>query len=105
MPDRADIGSDDAWTEAMDFLGRGLPFHAHEIFEQRWKCCPTDERDTWQALAQWGAALTHQARGNEIGQRRIASRSRERLEEAREKGGVPPIVDVDVVLRSLAQLT
>ncbi len=105
VPDRADISGEDAWTEAIEFLERDLPFHAHEIFEQRWKCCPSDERDSWQALAQWGAALTQRARGNAVGQRRIASRARDRLEGARDKGEVPTIVDVDAVLRSLTQLT
>ena len=89
----------------MNFLERGLPFHAHEVFEQRWKSCPEGERDAWQALAQWGAALTHQARGNETGQRRIASRARDRLLEAHERGAVPDVINVEQVLQALAQLT
>lgn len=89
----------------MAYLEQKLPFHAHEVFEQRWKSCPPDERDAWQALAQWGAALTQQARGNVIGQERLAMRARDRLLEARKSGSVPEVIDVDHVLMSLAQLT
>jgi uncharacterized protein len=103
--ERGEISAVDAWNEAMDYLKQGLPFHAHEVFEQRWKSCPESERDAWQALAQWGAALTQQARGNETGQRRIASRARERLIGAQMRDAVPGVIDVDQVLESLAQLT
>jgi uncharacterized protein len=103
--ERGEISAVDAWSEAMDYLKQGLPFHAHEVFEQRWKSCPESERDAWQALAQWGAALTQQARGNETGQRRIASRARERIIGAQMRDAVPGVIDVDQVLESLAQLT
>jgi hypothetical protein len=59
----------------MDYLDQGLPFHAHEVLEQRWRCCPEDERGAWRALAQWAAAHTHQARGNQVGARRVAERA------------------------------
>lgn len=105
VPDRTEICAVDAWHEAMDYLERGLPFHAHEVFEQRWKSCPDSERDAWQALAQWGAALTQQARGNETGRCRIASRARDRLLEAHKRDAVPDVINVEQVLQSLAQLT
>lgn len=105
VPNRAEISAVDAWSEAQKYLDQGLPFHAHEVFEQRWKSCPAGERDAWHALAQWGAALTQQARGNETGQRRIALRAQARLIEARERDAVPGVIDVDRVLSSLAQLT
>jgi hypothetical protein len=98
------ISSMDAWSQAQLYLEQGLPFHAHEVFEQRWKSCPPDERDAWQALAQWGAALTHQARGNEIGQRRIASRALDKLTRAQAQNSVPSVIAVDRVLQSLTQL-
>jgi len=105
VPDRAQISAVDAWNEAMDYLQQGLPFHAHEVFEQRWKSCPESERDAWQALAQWGAALTQRARGNETGQRRIASRARDRLIDAQMRNSVPAVINVEQVLQELAQLT
>ncbi len=47
----------------------------HEVFEQRWRCCPEQERALWQALAQWGAAITHAARGNARGANQVGSRA------------------------------
>ena len=43
------------------YLDRGMPFHAHETFELRWRVAPDADRAAWRALAQWGAALTHAA--------------------------------------------
>ena len=104
VPERYDISGPEAWREAIKYLDDGLPFHAHEVFEQRWKCCPVGERSTWQALAQWGAALTQQARGNVIGQQRIAARARERLDSSIDRGEVPQYVDAARVRASLSQL-
>ena len=105
VPERTFIEGSIAWSEGLRYLADGLPFHAHEVFEQRWKCAPMDERDCWQALAQWGAALTQQARGNDIGRHRIAQRATERLERARDFATIPDYVDAEMVLDSLAQLT
>lgn len=104
VPERDFVSSEDAWSEGMDYLVRYLPFHVHEVFEQRWRCAPEPERSTWQALAQWGAALTHHARGNAIGQHRIARRAQTLLESAEDDGQIPSVIDVDVVRQSLAQL-
>lgn len=78
---RAEISSGEAITEARDYLARGLPFHAHEVLEMRWRCCPAEERDLWRALAQAGAAATHAARGNPIGAQRLLERARATLTE------------------------
>ena len=104
VPERGFIDGRDAWAEGLAYLDDGLPFHAHEVFEQRWKCAPPSERDCWQALAQWGAALTQQARGNNVGKQRIAERAKDRLAQARRSSGVPDYVDVESVANSLAQL-
>lgn len=104
VPERFAIDGVTAWDEAVEYLRLDLPFHAHEVFEQRWKCAPDDEREAWQALAQWGAALTQQARGNAVGQRRLAARARTKLEEAISRDEVPAYIDVTSVLDSLAQL-
>lgn len=104
VPEREQIGAEQAWVEALEYLARDLPFHAHEVFEQRWKCCPANERNCWQALAQWGAALTQAARGNDVGSQRLALRAKERIEGALANDAVPSCVDVTVVRESLAQL-
>lgn len=71
-----------AWAIAMGYLDRGLPFHTHEVFEQRWRTCAADDRAAWRAMAQWGAALTHAARGNAEGAQRLAKRALQTLDAA-----------------------
>jgi hypothetical protein len=100
VPDRTFVSASDAWHEALAYVERGLPFHAHEVFEQRWRCAPQDERALWQALAQWGAALTHDARGNATGARRVAERARSGLDA---ETIVEP-VDATTVTASLSRL-
>lgn len=75
MPDRVFVGSGEAISEALSYLAEGLPFHAHEVLEQRWRCCPDPERPLWRALAQAAAALTHAARGNPVGAQRLLARA------------------------------
>jgi hypothetical protein len=60
-------------------VAAGRPFAAHEVLEARWKGGPPQERDLWQGLAQVCVALTHAARGNEIGAQRLADRAALRL--------------------------
>lgn len=99
-PERENITSAEAWGEAINYLNVDLPFHAHEVFEQRWRCCPPAERDCWRALAQWGAALTHLARGNPKGTRDVALRAGELLGNCT----IIAPVDREFVLDSLARL-
>jgi hypothetical protein len=73
---RTSISTADAVREAQDYLRRGLPFHAHEVLEMRWRCCPESERPLWQGLAQAAAGMTHAARGNDIGAQRLRERGR-----------------------------
>ncbi len=101
VPERDAITGEQAWTEALDYLSRDLPFHAHEVFEQRWRCAPESERACWKALAQWGAALTHHARGNTLGAQRVAERALHGVQQATV---VPGIVDVQRVSESCADL-
>jgi uncharacterized protein len=75
VPERTEVSAADAIAEATAYLDADLPFHAHEVLEQRWRCAPVEERDAWRALAQWAAALTHRARGNEEGYRRVSERA------------------------------
>ncbi|MGR8007113.1 DUF309 domain-containing protein [Streptomyces hypolithicus] len=53
--------------EAQRLLDAGLPFHAHEVFEDAWKSGPEAERGLWRGLAQLAVGLTHAARGNTNG--------------------------------------
>jgi uncharacterized protein len=101
VPECTHISSAKAWAEASKYLKEDLPFHAHEVFEQRWRSCPPQERDCWRALAQWGAALTHLARGNAKGSREVARRAQELFNDCK----VITPVDSDFVNDSLAQLT
>lgn len=82
VPDASGLTGAQVWQLAQDLLGRGMPFHAHEVFEQRWRSCPVDERRAWRAAAQWGAAETHAARGNPVGAARLAARAQETLAAA-----------------------
>ena len=102
VPERTAIDAEQAWAEAIAHLDAGLPFHAHEVLEQRWRCAPEHERLAWRGLAQWGAALTHEARGNPIGARRLAQRAALTLDEARQPPNViPSVVDTNLIERSI----
>ena len=65
-------------VQALDLARRlieeGRPFSAHEVLEARWKAAPMQERELWQGLAQLCVALTHHARGNEVGAQRLLAR-------------------------------
>jgi len=79
VPIRADISAEEAIAEARAYLDEGLPFHAHEVLEMRWRCCPADERPLWRGLAQAAAGATHAARGNGVGAARLAERAQESI--------------------------
>jgi uncharacterized protein len=91
VPADAGASDDGAWAMAMAYLADGRPFHSHEVFEARWRACPAADRAAWRALAQWGAALTHDARGNAVGARRLADRAQAGLMAAPQ---VPACIDV-----------
>jgi uncharacterized protein len=78
---RSSIAGAEAVREAHDYLDRGLPFHAHEVLEMRWRCCPTGERSLWRGLAQAAAGATHLARGNHVGAQRLIERGAASIEE------------------------
>ncbi|MFC8229019.1 DUF309 domain-containing protein [Streptomyces sp. NPDC057287] len=60
--------------EAQRLLDAGMPFHAHEVFEDAWKSGPDVERELWRGLAQIAVGLTHAARGNAAGGARLLRR-------------------------------
>jgi predicted metal-dependent hydrolase len=89
------------WQLAVSLLDDGMPFHAHEVFEQRWRLATSDDRGAWRAAAQWGAAATHAARGNDVGASRLALRAMATLHEA---PAVPAAFDVGLMSAACAAL-
>ncbi|MEU8940428.1 DUF309 domain-containing protein [Streptomyces goshikiensis] len=65
--------------EAQRLLDAGMPFHAHEVFEDAWKTGPPGEAPLWKALAQLAVGLTHSARGNTVGGARLLRRGADAL--------------------------
>lgn len=86
VPDVTELSDAEVLRAAWSALDAGLPFHAHEFCEQRWRSCAAEDRDVWRALAQWGAAETHAARGNVEGARRLAARALDGLTVERDEG-------------------
>ncbi|MEE4496421.1 DUF309 domain-containing protein [Streptomyces sp. BE230] len=73
--------------EAQRLLDAGMPFHAHEVFEDAWKSGPAAERELWRGLAQLAVGLTHAARGNVTGGARLLRRGAAALTEFAGSGG------------------
>ncbi|MEV4159450.1 DUF309 domain-containing protein [Nonomuraea dietziae] len=80
VPDDYAPSAEQAMTDAMAFLRDHRPFHAHEIFEGRWKCAPELERELWQGLAQICVGLTHLQRGNGRGALTLLARGAARIQ-------------------------
>ncbi|MEU7553259.1 DUF309 domain-containing protein [Streptomyces sp. NPDC044571] len=66
-------------AEAQRLLDAGMPFHAHEVFEDAWKSGPQAAAPLWRGLAQLAVGLTHAARGNAVGGARLLRRGAEAL--------------------------
>ncbi len=82
---------------ARELVEAGRPFSAHEVLEARWKAGPSEERDLWQGLAQICVAMTHAARGNQVGADRLFDRAAERLTAFAASGGWAYGLDVEAV--------
>ncbi|MGW6509761.1 DUF309 domain-containing protein [Streptomyces niveus] len=65
--------------EAQRLLDAGMPFHAHEVFEDAWKSGPDEEEPLWRGMAQLAVGLTHAARGNPTGGARLLLRGAGRI--------------------------
>ncbi|WP_329126235.1 DUF309 domain-containing protein [Streptomyces sp. NBC_01465] len=74
QPEGGVRGPGETVREAQRLLDAGMPFHAHEVFEDAWKSGPEVERDLWRGLAQLAVGLTHAARGNSSGGARLLRR-------------------------------
>ena len=94
IPPIGGLSDAQVWAMAMGYLDEGLPFHAHEVFEARWRTAPQDDRDAWQAHAQWAAALTHAARGNDVGAQRLTQRARDLMRTA---SSIPACMDRSIM--------
>ncbi|GAB3875038.1 DUF309 domain-containing protein [Terrabacter terrigena] len=89
---------DEALRVARELVRAGRPFSAHEVLEARWKAGPSDERDLWQGLAQLCVAMTHAARGNEVGADRLFERAAGRLADFAATGRPAHGVDLDALV-------
>lgn len=83
---------------ARELVRAGRPFSAHEVLEARWKAGPIEERDLWQGLAQVCVAITHAARGNQVGADRLFERAAARLTAFAETGRLAYGLDLDAVV-------
>ncbi|MGB7982957.1 MAG: DUF309 domain-containing protein [Candidatus Nanopelagicales bacterium] len=98
------LPADQTLARARGLLAEGRPFSAHEVLEARWKHCPAQERMFWQGLAQVCVALTHAARGNQVGAERILERGLGRLDGYLAAGSAPTYgVDIAEVGRCARQ--
>jgi hypothetical protein len=82
VPEGLNLTPGEALAEAERLLAAGLPFQAHEVFEDQWKQRrAADEPDTalWQGLAQLCVGLTHLQRGNRTGAATLLRRGAENL--------------------------
>lgn len=86
---------DQTLDEARRLVAEGRPFSAHEVLEVRWKTGPESERELWQGLAQLCVGLTHAARGNPLGARRLTDRGEAHLVSYSATGG--PTYGLDLV--------
>ncbi len=89
---------EEALAAARELVGAGRPFSAHEVLEARWKGGPIEERDLWQGLAQICVAMTHAARGNQVGADRLFDRAAERLAAFAASGRSAYGLDVEAVV-------
>ncbi|MFF2183588.1 DUF309 domain-containing protein [Streptomyces sp. NPDC058155] len=79
QPEGVVRGPDETLREAQRLLDSGMPFHAHEVFEDAWKSGPAEEEALWRGMAQLAVGLTHAARGNLTGGARLLLRGAERI--------------------------
>lgn len=89
--------------QAQQLLESGLPFHAHEVFEDAWKSSSGPDRELWKGLAQLAVGLTHLSRGNMRGAQTLLQRGTRAIAAYRDQ---PPFnLDIAGVLRWSAELT
>jgi hypothetical protein len=95
-PDPPALPPEQALAQAQALLDVGHAFTAHEVLEAVWKSTDGETRPLWRGLAQLAVGLTHLARGNAVGGRRLLERGAETLRPF--AGASPYGVDVDGLL-------
>ncbi|MEU6866291.1 DUF309 domain-containing protein [Streptomyces sp. NPDC046876] len=90
-------------AEAQRLLDAGMPFHAHEVFEDAWKSGPEEAAPLWRGLAQLAVGLTHAARGNAVGGARLLRRGADGLDGSGAEGAAYGI-DVPGLVRWAREL-
>ena len=89
--------------QAQQLLDSGLPFHAHEVFEDAWKSSHGPDRELWKGLAQLAVGLTHLGRGNMRGAKTLLQRGTRAVTPFADD---PPYdLDIAGILRWSAELT
>ncbi|MFE9570427.1 DUF309 domain-containing protein [Streptomyces sp. NPDC006692] len=89
QPEGVTRSPEETLREAQRLLDAGMPFHAHEVFEDAWKSGPTQEEALWRGLAQLAVGLTHAARGNARGAASLLERGTASLARYTGQGEVP----------------
>src|SRR5664279_259758 len=74
QPEGVRRSPDETIAQAQRLLDTGLPFQAHEVFEDAWKSSVESDRQLWKGLAQLAVGLTHLARGNRRGAQTLLQR-------------------------------
>jgi hypothetical protein len=90
QPEGVVRSADGTVAEAQRLLDAGMPFHAHEVFEDAWKSGPPELAPLWRGLAQLAVGLTHAARGNALGGARLLRRGADGIAGFAGAGGVAP---------------
>ncbi|MFD7013484.1 DUF309 domain-containing protein [Streptomyces sp. NPDC059928] len=88
QPEGVTRSPEETLREAQRLLDAGMPFHAHEVFEDAWKSGPAQEEALWRGLAQLAVGLTHAARGNARGAASLLERGTASLARYAGQGGV-----------------
>ncbi|MBM7442942.1 DUF309 domain-containing protein [Streptomyces sp. HB132] len=102
QPEGVVRSAEETVREAQRLLDAGMPFHAHEVFEDAWKSGPDTERELWRGLAQMSVGLTHAARGNTTGGARLLRRGAAAVEGFRTSD--PHGIGVDRLVRWAREL-
>ncbi|MGI9084117.1 MAG: DUF309 domain-containing protein [Aeromicrobium sp.] len=80
QPEGIERTPDETIRDAQRLLDEGMPFHAHEVFEDAWKTGPAEGQSLWKGLAQLAVGLTHAARGNSAGAATLLRRGVDNIE-------------------------
>lgn len=97
QPEGVTRSTADTLAEAQGLLDAGMPFHAHEVFEDAWKTGPDSQRALWRGLAQLAVGVTHAARGNSTGAAALLTRGASGIESYR--GAAPQGIDIAGLIR------